>query len=67
MIVVPAHRLDREIEIGGNRRVGQIATAGDRDDITLELCRELPRQDDIVPARHRRAFQMSTKSTPVTT
>ena len=48
------HRLDRDVEVGRYLGDRQITTAGDRDDITLELRRELLGHRNILPARHRR-------------
>ena len=47
--------------IGGDLGSGQPAAASNRDDIPLELRRELLRHRDILPAEPRPAKAMSTK------
>jgi hypothetical protein len=54
------HRLHRNVEVGSDLRVGQIAPASDSDHVTLELRRELLGHRNILPTRLHRAKAMST-------
>src|SRR3712207_6277064 len=60
-----AHRLHRDVEVGGDLGLTQVTAAGDPDDVTLELRRELLGHSDILSAGPRPTEAVSTQAAAV--